>query len=400
MLFQDKKILLGVCGSISAYKAAYLIRLLVKQGANVQVIMTQEAKAFISPLTLSTLSKNPVLSEYFDIETGNWNNHVELAKSADLFLIAPTTANTLAKFANGLCDSLMEAVYLSCTCPIIIAPAMDLDMWKHPSTKRNIGKLVSYGNLIIQPESGELASGLVGEGRLAEPETIVDFIQTHVSENLPLKGYQVLLTAGPTYEPIDPVRYIGNHSSGKMGYALAQTLQRMGAEVTLISGPSSLPLIEGVNTIKVTTADQMYQEVMHLFDQSDIMIMSAAVADYTPEQKADQKIKKTEDVFSLKLKKTKDILFELGQKKSSSQLLVGFALETQNALNNAKDKLKRKNLDLIILNSMEDEGAGFAHDTNQITIIDKQLQETNYPLKSKDEVALDIAKTICKALKS
>lgn len=400
MLFQDKKILLGVCGSISAYKAAYLIRLLVKQGANVQVIMTKEAKAFISPLTLSTLSKNPVLSEYFDTDTGHWNNHVELAKSADLFLIAPTTANTLAKFANGLCDSLMEAVYLSCTCPIMIAPAMDLDMWKHPSTKRNIEKLISYGNLIIRPESGELASGLIGEGRLAEPEAILEFLRSHLSEHLPLKGYKALLTAGPTYEPIDPVRYIGNHSSGKMGYALAKALLRMGAEVTLISGPSSLPAIQGVNTIKTTTAHQMYQEVIRLCDQSDILIMSAAVADYTPEEKADQKIKKTEDVFSLKLKKTKDILYELGQRKSSSQLLVGFALETQNALDNAKEKLKRKNLDLIVLNSMENEGAGFAHDTNQITIIDKCLQETNYPLKSKDEVAVDIAETICKALKS
>lgn len=315
MTLQGKKILLGVCGSISAYKAAHLIRLLVKQGAIVQVIMTKGAKAFISPLTLSTLSKRPVLTEYYDDQSGEWNNHVQWAGWADIFLIAPLTAHTLAKLANGYCNTLLEAVYLSCTCPVILSPAMDLDMWKHPSTLYNLERLASYGNNIIPPESGELASGLIGEGRLPEPEQIVTYILNFFKNKSALSGIRVLVTAGPTYEPIDPVRFIGNHSSGKMGYAIAKSLQNQGADVTLISGPSSLEIPQGVHFIPVNTAQQMYDAVSKHFDTMQITIMSAAVADYTPQNQAKQKIKKIESEFSIDLVKTKDILAEMGARK-------------------------------------------------------------------------------------
>lgn len=395
MTLKGKKIVLGVCGSISAYKAAELTRLLIKQGAQVQIIMTEEAKAFISPLTLSTLSKKPVLSSYYDKESGAWNNHVRIAAWADLFLIAPTTANTLAKLANGLCDSLLEAVYLSATCPIIISPAMDLDMWKHPSTKRNLTTLSSFGNHIISPESGELASGLSGEGRLPEPENIVKYVERFfISSSSYFQGKRVLITAGPTYEPLDPVRFIGNHSSGKMGYAIAKSLREKEAKVTLVSGPTHLKKIEGVDTLNVTSASEMYAAVEAHFKESEIIIMSAAVADYTPKIVADQKIKKSDSDFSIELVKTKDILAEMGKRKSSTQFLVGFALETENALENAKGKLKRKNLDLIVLNTLEDEGAGFGHDTNKVIFIDKEENIQEFPLKTKNEVAEDLLHVI------
>lgn len=394
MALQGKKILLGVCGSISAYKAAYLIRLLVKHGATVQVIMTQGAKAFISPLTLSTLSKRPVLTEYFDEQSGEWNNHVQWAEWADMLLIAPITAHTLAKLANGYCNTLLEAVYLSCTCPVLLSPAMDLDMWKHPSTKHNLERLTSYGNSIIPPESGELASGLVGEGRLPEPEVIVEFILDFFKASTTLYGVKVLVTAGSTYEPIDPVRFIGNHSSGKMGYAIAEVLCKQGADVTLISGPSALQVPKGLRFVSVDTAQQMYEATSEYFDSSQITIMSAAVADYTPEKKADQKIKKTESDFSINLVKTKDILAELGTRKKENQFLVGFALETENAVANATDKLRRKNLDIIVLNTLEDEGAGFGYDTNRVKFILKNGAIEQLPLKSKNEVAKDLIQLI------
>lgn len=393
MILTGKKIVLGVCGSISAYKAAELTRLLIKQGAQVQIIMTQEAKAFISPLTLSTLSKKPVLSSYYDKDSGAWNNHVKIAEWADLLLIAPATANTLGKLANGLCDSLLEAVYLSATCPVVLSPAMDLDMWKHRSTKHNIAKLSSFGNYIIPPESGELASGLSGEGRLPEPENIVKYVEQFFTSSF-FQGKKVLVTAGPTYEPLDPVRFIGNHSSGKMGYAIAQSLRNKGAEVTLVSGPTALKEIEGINTIHTVSASEMFDAVNAHFSQSDIIVMSAAVADYTPKTYANQKIKKNDADFSIELVKTKDILSEMGKKKTPHQFLVGFALETQNAITNAKDKLKRKNLDLIVLNTLEDEGAGFGHDTNKVIFIDKEENTQNFPLKSKSEVAEDLLDAI------
>lgn len=396
MTLQGKKILLGVCGSISAYKAAHLIRLLVKQGAIVQVIMTKGAKAFISPLTLSTLSKRPVLTEYYDDQSGEWNNHVQWAGWADIFLIAPLTAHTLAKLANGYCNTLLEAVYLSCTCPVILSPAMDLDMWKHPSTLYNLERLASYGNNIIPPESGELASGLIGEGRLPEPEQIVTYILNFFKNKSALSGIRVLVTAGPTYEPIDPVRFIGNHSSGKMGYAIAKSLQNQGADVTLISGPSSLEIPQGVHFIPVNTAQQMYDAVSKHFDTMQITIMSAAVADYTPQNQAKQKIKKIESEFSIDLVKTKDILAEMGARKKETQFLVGFALETENAIENAISKLKRKNLDIIVLNSLEHEGAGFGYDTNRVCFILKNGDIQQLPLKNKDEVANDLIHLIVK----
>lgn len=394
MSLAEKNIVIAVCGSIAAYKIAHLTRLLVKEKANVQIIMTKDAAEFITPLTLSTLSNNPVLIDYFDRKTGEWNNHVHIGLQADLILVAPATANTIGKLANGICDSLLTAVYLSAKCPVFIAPAMDLDMWKHPSTQNNIRLLQSYGNKLIQPAHGELASGLIGEGRLAEPEEILNFLTQSFSIQLPLSGKHALVTAGPTYEAIDPVRFIGNHSSGKMGYALAKQLADLGAKVTLISGPTALEAPKNADRIQITSAKEMYEAVVQHFSQSDIIVMSAAVADYTPIEVATQKIKKKEEQFSIPLKKTTDILASIGSQKTESQLLVGFALETNNEVEHAKDKLARKNLDFIVLNSMQDKGAGFAADTNKITVIDRYQHIQEYALKSKEEVAKDICQLI------
>ncbi len=390
-MLEGKNIVLGICGSIAAYKSATLVRLLVKAGANVQVVMTPDATNFITPLTLSTLSKKPVYHEYFEAETGQWNNHVELGLWANLIIIAPASANTIAKMAGGLCDNLLTAVYLSAKCPVYFAPAMDLDMWKHDTTMHNVSQLQTFGNILIPPGSGELASGLQGEGRMAEPEEIVAFVSADIKKKLPLVNKKALVTAGPTYEAIDPVRFIGNHSSGKMGFAIADTLAALGADVTLISGPSSQKSKQrSVKRVDVTSAAEMLEQCRQYFTQTDICVMSAAVADYTPVTIAQQKIKKQDAGLSIDLKKTTDILKELGSVKRDNQLLVGFALETNDEEANAIEKLKKKNLDFIVLNSLNDEGAGFKGDTNKITLIDSQLQKTVFGLKSKDEVARDI----------
>lgn len=394
---KGKNIVLGVCGSIAAYKVASLIRLFVKLEANVQVIMTPEATQFITPLTLSTLSKNPVLVDYYDSQTGEWNNHVQIGLEADLLLIVPATANTIAKLANGLCDNLLTACYLSAKCPIYLAPAMDLDMWKHPATQNNLQKLKDYGNIIIPPGTGELASGLVGEGRLAEPQEIIQFIKSFTNnKRLPLEGKTALITAGPTYEAIDPVRYIGNHSTGKMGYAIAERLNQLGAKVNLISGPTYLSASKDINITYITSAEEMYKACESKFETAHIVVMSAAVADYTPTQPANQKIKKNTEEFNIALKKTTDILSTLGKRKSNKQTLVGFALETNNEYQHAKEKLERKNADFIILNSMQDSGAGFGTDTNKITVLSKHTTPLKYDLKSKQEVANDICDLIIK----
>lgn len=393
-----RHILLGICGSIAAYKSAHLTRLLVKAGAHVQVVMTPDAAQFITPLTLATLSGNPVLVDYFDAKSGEWNNHVQLALDADAILIAPASANTLAKFANGLCDNLLCAVYLSAKSPVFLAPAMDLDMWAHDSTRSNISRLQSYGNHIIPPGNGELASGLSGEGRLAEPEEIFATLQVYFGEGLPLAGKKALVSAGPTHESIDPVRYIGNHSTGKMGYAIANQLLRLGADVTLVSGPSGLTPPERATFIPVTSAAEMLEACRSHFPMADITVMSAAVADYTPKVTADQKIKKTESHLTLELVKTTDILATLGKAKRNDQILVGFALETQDEVANAVDKLHRKNLDFIVLNSMRDAGAGFASDSNKVTIIDKNDNREVFELKSKGEVAKDICSRVIRLL--
>ncbi|ATP54997.1 bifunctional phosphopantothenoylcysteine decarboxylase/phosphopantothenate--cysteine ligase CoaBC [Pedobacter ginsengisoli] len=395
-MLKDKNIILGVCGSIAAYKSATLVRLLVKAGANVKVILTAGGANFITPLTLATLSKHPVYTQYFEEETGVWSNHVELGLWADYMLVAPTSANTLAKMATGLCDNLLTAVYLSAKCPVLFAPAMDLDMWKHESTQANIEKLLSYGNLLIAPGKGELASGLYGEGRMAEPEDIVLFLLETISKGLPLSGKKVLVTAGPTYEAIDPVRFIGNHSSGKMGFAIAERFARLGAEVTLVTGPTAEKSSLQLNRIDVVSAAQMLAACEKEFRKAEIMVMSAAVADYTPVTTASQKIKKSSSEFNLELKKTEDILATLGKLKTENQILVGFALETENEEEHAKDKLIRKNLDLIILNSLNDKGAGFKMDTNKITIFNKAFEKTVFEMKSKTEVAKDICDEILK----
>lgn len=397
-MLEGKNILLGVCGSIASYKSAELTRLFVKAGANVKIVMTQDAKAFITPLTLSTLSKNQVFSEYYQVDTGSWNNHVELALWADLILIAPITANTLAKFASGGCDNLLSACYLSAKCPIMFAPAMDLDMWKHPSTKKNIQTLLDYGNILIKPGKGELASGLSGEGRMEEPEAIYQQVIHHFEYKQLLKGKRILVTAGPTFEPIDPVRFIGNHSSGKMGFAIAELCAQLGASVNLISGPVALEVPHpNIKRINVTTAEEMHSAVDNTFTDCDACIMSAAVADYTPLEKAEQKIKKSDTEFNITLKKTTDILQYLGSIKEN-QVLVGFALETEKEEEHAKIKLQKKNLDFIVLNSLNDEGAGFKGDLNKVTIIQKDGEITHYDLKSKSEVAKDIINTLIKFL--
>jgi phosphopantothenoylcysteine decarboxylase/phosphopantothenate--cysteine ligase len=395
-VLKGKKILLGVTGGIAAYKTASLVRLFIKAGAQVQVVMTPASKDFVTPLTLSTLSKNPVFSEFYNDEDENalWNNHVELGLWADFMIIAPATANTLAKMANGNCDNLLMATYLSAKCPVYFAPAMDLDMYKHPTSIDNFHKLQLFGNIMIPAESGELASGLSGEGRMAEPEHIILFLENDILQKLPLKGKKILITAGPTYEAIDPVRFIGNHSSGKMGFDIANEAVQLGAEVFLISGPTHLNVINSsVNLIRVQSAEEMYQQCHLYFNAVDVVIAAAAVADYKPKVVANQKIKKSEGEFIIELEKTKDILASLGEIKKE-QFLIGFALETENEIEHAKLKIQKKNLDLIVLNSLNDEGAGFGKATNKVTFIDKSFQIESMPLKPKEEVAKDILNKI------
>ncbi len=391
-VLSGKKILLGVSGGIAAYKTANLVRLFIKAGAQVQVVMSPASLHFVTPLTLATLSKNPVYSTFYNEEeaTGEWNNHVELGLWADLMLVAPATANTLSKMANGNCDNLLIATYLSAKCPVYFAPAMDLDMYKHPSTLDSFHKLKSFGNIIIPAESGELASGLSGEGRMAEPENIVTFLENDLLEKLPLKGKKILITAGPTYEAIDPVRFIGNHSSGKMGFDIANEAANKGAEVILVSGPTHLNVQHSsIKLIRVTSAQDMYDACHEYYNNVDVAIAAAAVADYRPKNVADQKIKKNEATFSIELEKTKDILASLGEQKKK-QFLIGFALETENEIEHAKQKIQKKNLDLIVLNSLNDKGAGFGLPTNKVTFISKDFIVEPKELKSKEEVAQDI----------
>jgi phosphopantothenoylcysteine decarboxylase/phosphopantothenate--cysteine ligase len=387
-MLNGKKILLGVSAGIAAYKAATLVRLLIKKGAEVKVIMTPDAQTFVSPHTLSVLSKNKVEIDFFDSEKV-WNNHVHFALWADVFVIAPCTANTLAKMAAGLCDNLLLATYLSARCKVYVAPAMDVDMYHHPTSQNNIKKIISYGNIVIPPETGELASGLHGEGRMAEPENIVSFLEKEFESHGALKGKKVLISAGPTYEEIDPVRFIGNRSSGKMGIAIANAFAHEGAEVTLVLGPSHLSPNSSVKCIRVESSNEMYEHCVELFKKSDIAIMSAAVADYKAADYSSQKIKKKEDTFQINLTKTVDILAELGKQKKK-QCLIGFALETENVIEYAIKKIKAKNLDFIVANSLQDAGAGFATDTNKISIINNSGKVFDYSLKSKEEVAKDI----------
>ncbi len=399
-VLSGKNILIGVTAGIAAYKITYLVRLFIKAGANVQVVMTPAAKDFVTPLTLSTLSKNPVHSTFYDIKDENevWNNHVDLALWADYFVIAPATANTLSKMANGTCDNLLLAIYLSAKCDVYFAPAMDLDMYRHHTTKENLQKLEQFGNVMIPAESGELASGLEGEGRMAEPETIMSFIENDIISQLPLRGKKVIITAGPTYEAIDPVRFIGNHSSGKMGFELAKQAANLGAQVILISGPSNEKVSHTlIQRVDVVSAEEMYQATHQYYKDADIAILAAAVADFKPAAIASQKIKKKDAGMVIELTPTKDILASLGAQKQH-QFLVGFALETNNALANAKGKLKRKNLDLIVLNSLEDKGAGFKKPTNKITIIDNKENIMEFNLKPKAAVAQDIFDEILKKI--
>ncbi|WP_340073527.1 bifunctional phosphopantothenoylcysteine decarboxylase/phosphopantothenate--cysteine ligase CoaBC [Leptobacterium sp. I13] len=399
-ILSGKKVLLGITGGIAAYKSTYLIRHFIKEGAEVKVVMTENAKNFVTPLTLSTLSKNPVITSFVDEEDENamWNNHVDLALWADLMVIAPATANTLSKMANGVCDNVLLATYLSAKCPVYYAPAMDLDMYKHKSTLQTFETLTRYGNTMIPAEHGELASGLVGEGRMAEPETIVAFIKEVILDTLPLRGKKVLITAGPTYEAIDPVRFIGNHSTGKMGFELAKQAADLGAEVQLISGPTHLDIQHELITItRVVNAQSMYDAVHRHYKLTDIAILSAAVSDYTPKNVAAKKIKKKETSLVIELEPTKDILASLGNIKEK-QYLVGFALETDNEIENAKGKLTKKNLDAIVLNSLNDEGAGFGKPTNKVTFIDNELNIKPFELKTKKEVAEDIFNEILKRI--
>jgi phosphopantothenoylcysteine decarboxylase/phosphopantothenate--cysteine ligase len=411
-MFQGKKILLGVTGSIAAYKSLLLVRLLIKEGASVKVILTPAARDFVTPLSLSTLSKHPVLSDLFEEDT--WANHVELGRWADVFLVAPLSCNTLAKMAQGLCDNLLLATYLSATCPVVVAPAMDEDMWQHPATKANLERLMHFGNSILPVEKGELASGLYGDGRMAEPEKILSYIRDQVfggsgrnpAETLvtagpgrDLAGKRALVTAGPTYEALDPVRFIGNHSSGKMGISIAKELADRGAQVDLVLGPSSQEAdYPGVNVLRVVSADEMYNACLKRWPQADIAIMSAAVADYTPATLSKEKIKKKDPTLVLELVKTKDILKTLGQQKKKGQVLVGFALESTGERAYALDKLKTKNADLIVLNSLNDAGAGFGYDTNKITIFGGDGHEAAYERKPKQQVARDIVDSIVKLL--
>ena len=397
-MLQNKKIVLGITGSIAAYKACYLVRQLIKKGAEVQVVMTPSAKEFITPLTLATLTQKPVVSEFFDRRDGSWHSHVKLGLWADAMLIAPASASTIGKMANGIADNMLLTTYLSMKAPVFVAPAMDLDMYAHPSTQANLRKLVSYGNYIIEPGVGFLASNLEGKGRMEEPENIVEALEQFFAKRQKLSGKKVLITAGPTYEKIDPVRFIGNYSSGKMGFALAEACAEQGAEVVLVSGPVDLHVKStAIQRVDVESAGEMYEASTKHFPEVDIAILCAAVADFTPEVTADQKIKRKGDDLVLKLRPTQDIAASLGAAKREGQLMVGFALETNDELNNAQEKLKKKNLDLIVMNSLQDSGAGFRVDTNKVTIIDKEGL-TAYATKSKMEVAEDIVEYIAKKL--
>ena len=390
---------MGVTGSIAAYTAATLTRLLVKEGASVKVVMTPLTKEFITPLTMATLSKSPIMVDFYNPENGDWNSHVDLGLWADLYLIAPASANTIGKMAGGIADNLLLTTYLSAKCPVMVAPAMDLDMYKHPATQRNLKVLQSFGNIIIEPESGELASGLIGKGRMEEPERIVAFITDYFARQADFKGKKVVVTAGPTYEKIDPVRFIGNYSSGKMGLAIAEELAGRGAEVVLVCGPVNLKTSHpAIRRVDVESAAQMYEVTSKEFVNSDVAVLSAAVADFTPKEKADHKIKRGKDDLLLELLPTKDIAAELGRIKTVSQLLVGFALETNDEEMNALSKMQRKNLDMIVLNSLNDKGAGFSVDTNKVTILDKAGDKTVYELKTKVEVAKDIVDQIASRL--
>ena len=390
-MLKGKKVLLGVTASIAAYKTAELVRLFKKAGASVKVIQTEASLHFVTPLTLATLSENSVLSQMIDADSGEWNNHVDLGLLADFMVIAPLTANTMAKMTTGECDNLLLATYLSAKCPVYFAPAMDLDMYKHPSTLYNIERLQSFGNILIPSGFGELASGLVGEGRMAEPSEIIEHIIADLSKDLPLSNKEVLITAGPTYEAIDPVRFIGNRSSGKMGIALALECANNGAKVNLVLGPSHIVVKHSnISVSKVESASEMFKMVNSYFKSSDIAIFAAAVADYTPSIVAKNKIKKSDEKLTISLLKTTDILSEMALKKTAKQFVVGFALETENELENAKEKLKSKNLDMIVLNSLNNKGAGFEHNTNKITIIDKQNNIFDFELKDKSAVAKDI----------
>jgi phosphopantothenoylcysteine decarboxylase/phosphopantothenate--cysteine ligase len=395
-VLSGKNVLLGVSGGIAAYKTASLVRLFIKAGAHVQVIMTPASKDFVTPLTLSTLSKNPVYSSFYndDEKEAEWNNHVELGLWADLMVVAPATANTLSKMANGNCDNLLIATYLSAKCPVYFAPAMDLDMYIHPSTINTFNALKKFGNTMIPAESGELASGLSGQGRMAEPENIIAFLEADLESKLPLKGKTILITAGPTYEAIDPVRFIGNHSSGKMGFDIAKSAANFGASVILVSGPTHLQVSHAlIKVINVVSAEEMYDTCQLYYNDVDVAIAAAAVADYKPKNVANHKIKKVADNFHIELEKTKDILLSFGQNKKQ-QFLIGFALETENEIENAKAKIQKKNLDLIVLNSLRDEGAGFKKETNKVTFIDKNLKIVPMLLKSKEAVAEDIINEI------
>ncbi len=390
-MLKGKKILIGITGSIAAYKIPFLIRLLVKEEAEVRILLSQAARDFVTPLTLSTLTGNPVITDFFEEKTGEWSSHVELGNWADLYLIAPVTANTLGKMANGLADNLLVATYLAAKCPVFIAPAMDLDMFRHSSTGKNIEILKSFGNQIIQPASGELASGLCGVGRMEEPEKIMDILNSFFETKQDFKGKKVLISAGPTYEAIDPVRFIGNHSSGKMGYAIAKEFADRGAIVELVSGPVNISLEHhNIHISNVTSAKEMHKACLSHFESADITVMTAAIADYTPKSVADEKIKKKGETLTIDLKPTVDILAELGKRKRNNQILVGFALETENETNNALVKLNKKKLDLIVLNSLKDKGAGFGYDTNMIKLIGKGEDIQEFDLKSKNEVAKDI----------
>lgn len=397
-MLKGKKIILGITGSIAAYKACYIIRGLIKQGAEVQVVITPAGKEFITPITLSALTNKPVISEFFSQRDGTWNSHVDLGLWADAMLIAPATASTIGKMANGIADNMLITTYLSAKAPVFVAPAMDLDMYAHASTQKNLETLRSYGNYIIEPGTGELASHLVGKGRMEEPEIIIRVLNDFFSATTELQGKKIMITAGPTYEKIDPVRFIGNYSSGKMGFALAEECARRGAEVTLIAGPVQLEVQHSrIHRIDVESAEEMYNAAQHYFPDSDAAILCAAVADFRPEAVADKKIKREkEEELNLRLRATQDIAAHLGSIKKEHQLLAGFALETNNEQQNAKGKLERKNFDFIVLNSLNDEGAGFRHDTNKISIIDRQGR-TDYPLKQKSEVAQDIIDHLSKS---
>ncbi|MFW6364772.1 MAG: bifunctional phosphopantothenoylcysteine decarboxylase/phosphopantothenate--cysteine ligase CoaBC [Bacteroidota bacterium] len=395
MLLKNKNILLGITGSIAAYKAAMLVRLLVKEGADVKIIMTEYAREFITPLTMATLSKNPILVDFFNPENGEWNSHVNLGEWADLYLVAPATANTMGKMANGVADNLLLTTYLSAKCKVMIAPAMDLDMYQHPANLKNIETLKSYGNLFIEPATGELASGLSGKGRMEEPQVILEKVIDFFQPKKKLNGKKFIVTAGPTYEPIDPVRFIGNFSSGKMGFAIAEQLSEQGAEVILVTGPTDIKIHgESIDLIHVQTAEEMYQEVVSRFPEMNGAVLSAAVSDFKPRKTEHNKVKRGNENINLELLPTKDIARKLGEIKKEQQLLVGFALETDNEEENAKNKIKSKNLDFIVLNSLKEEGAGFQVDTNKIKIIDKHNKSFDFELKSKKEVAKDIVSKI------